>query len=58
MDQVPITLRVDEDIHETLRNVAFEERRSMNNLINYILRKWMEENIPNSKNKKEANNNK
>lgn len=43
MEQIPLTLRVDEDIHEVLRKISFEERRSINNLINYILRKYIEE---------------
>ncbi len=43
MEQVPLTVRIDEDIHEELRKIAFEERRSLNNLINFVLRKWIEE---------------
>lgn len=43
MEQIPITLRLDEDIHKIIRQQAFEERRSINNLINYIIRKYLEE---------------
>lgn len=44
MEQIAQTVRLDEDIHEKLRKIAFDERRSINNLINYILRKYIEEN--------------
>ena len=43
MNQVPITLRIDEDIHKKIRLQAFNENRSINNLINTILRKYLEE---------------
>lgn len=43
MEQIPITLRIDEDIHKELRKKAYEERRSINNIVNYILRKYIEE---------------
>ena len=43
MKQVPITLRIDEDLHEILRKIAFEDRRSINNIINMIIRKYIEE---------------
>lgn len=43
MNQIPITLRLDEDLHNKIRKQAFEERRSINNIINYIIRKYIEE---------------
>lgn len=43
MEQIPLTLRIDEDLHEEIRKIAFKERRSINNLINYIIRKYIEE---------------
>lgn len=43
MEQVPIMIRLDEDLHEEIRKIAFEERRSINNLVNYIIRKHLEE---------------
>lgn len=49
MEQIPTTLRIDEDIHKVLRNIAFKERRSINNLINYILRQYIEEKEKSSK---------
>lgn len=47
MEQVPLTVRVDKDIHEEIRKIAFEERRSINNLINYILREYIEKKTKN-----------
>ncbi len=44
MDKVPLTLRLDENLHEKLRKISFEEKRSINNLINYIIEKYIEEN--------------
>lgn len=43
MDKVSITLRLEEEIHEELRRIAFEEKRSINNLINFVLEKYIEE---------------
>lgn len=43
MEQIPLTLRIDEDLHKKIRKIAFEERRSINNIINYIIRKYLEE---------------
>ncbi len=43
MEQVPLTLRIDEDLHKELRKIAYEERRSINNIINFIIRKYLEE---------------
>ena len=43
MEQIPLTLRIDEDLHKSIRKIAFEERRSINNIINYIIRKYLEE---------------
>lgn len=43
MDKVSLTLRLDEEIHEKLRQISFDEKRSINNLINYILEKYINE---------------
>ena len=43
MEQIPLTLRIDEDLHKEIRKIAYEERRSINNIINFILRKYLEE---------------
>lgn len=43
MEQIPITLRIDEELHKELRQIAFDERRSINNLINFIIEKYIEE---------------
>lgn len=43
MDKVSLTLRLDEEIHEKLRQISFDEKRSINNLINYILEKYVNE---------------
>lgn len=37
------TLRLDDDIFEKIENIAKEEHRSMTNLIEYILLKYLEE---------------
>ncbi len=43
MDKVSLTLRLDEELHEKLRKISFEEKRSINNLINYIIEKYINE---------------
>lgn len=43
MEQVSLTLRIDEDLHKEIRKMAYEERRSINNIINFIIRKYLEE---------------
>lgn len=43
MDKIPLTLRIDADIHEKIREMAFKERRSINNIINYIIREYLKE---------------
>lgn len=42
MDQIPIMVRLDKELHEELRKIAFEERRSINNLINQIIRLYLQ----------------
>lgn len=42
MEKIPLTLRIDADIHEKIREIAFKERRSINNIINYIIREYLE----------------
>ena len=40
---VPTTLRIEEELKEDLICIAEKEKRSLNNLINYILEKYVEE---------------
>ena len=49
---VPTTLRIDEDLKEDLEFIAEREKRSLNNLINYILEKYVDENKKNDNNNK------
>ena len=42
MEQIPIMIRLDKDLHEEIRKIAFEERRSINNLVNFIIRNYIE----------------
>ncbi len=50
MNTVIITLRTHEDIKKELDMLALKENRSLNNLVNTILMKYLEEN---KKDKKE-----
>ena len=42
MEKIPLTLRIDADIHEKIREMAYKERRSINNIINYIIREYLQ----------------
>lgn len=37
-DKIPITIRIDEDIHQALRMISASEMRSLNTQIEYMLR--------------------
>ena len=40
---VPTTLRIEEELKEDLEEIALKDKRSLNNLINFILEKYVEE---------------
>ena len=44
MESVTITFRTTEDTKKILDNIALEENRTLSNLIETILLKWLEEN--------------
>lgn len=37
-DKIPITIRIDEDIHQALKMISSSEMRSLNTQIEYMLR--------------------
>lgn len=39
-----LTLRLPEELYKQLKELAFEEERSINGEINYIIKKYIEEN--------------
>lgn len=43
MESVTITFRTTEDIKKTLDNIALEENRTLSNLVETIIIKWLEE---------------
>lgn len=43
MNRIQTGLRLDEDIHASLKAIADRERRTLNNLIEYILQLYIEE---------------
>ena len=48
---IPTTLRLEEELKEDLEYIAEREKRSLNNLINYVLEKFVEEDKKNDNNK-------
>lgn len=54
--QIPTTLRIEISTKEKLEEIADKERRSLNNLINYILDKYIEQNSPIKENDNKKNN--
>lgn len=50
MYNVTLSLRLNEDIYEKIKEIAEDEKRSINGEINYILEKYIEEN-----NKRDSN---
>ena len=46
--KITITVRLDEAVHEKLKTTAAKEVRSINNLIEYILTKYIEEDQSNN----------
>lgn len=48
MGQIATTLRIEEELKEELEKLCLEEQRSLNNLINWILWKYIEEHKKNS----------
>ena len=48
---VPTTLRLEEELKEDLECIAEREKRSLNNLVNYVLEKFVEEDKNKNKNK-------
>ena len=46
---VPTTLRIEEELKEDLEYIAEKEKRSLNNLINFVLEKFVEEEKNNDK---------
>ncbi len=49
MDSVTITFRTTEDVKKILDNIALEENRTLSNLIETILLKWLEDNKKDTK---------
>lgn len=43
MNKEIIYVRIDEDLKKQLDMIALEEQRSLNNLVVYILTKWLEQ---------------
>ena len=41
-----MTLRMSEQLYRELKKIALEEERSINGEINYIIKKYIEENSP------------
>lgn len=44
MDSVTFTIRIPPELKEQLEKIASEDDRSLNNLINIILKKYVKEN--------------
>jgi predicted HicB family RNase H-like nuclease len=42
-NDVKLMLRLPPELHQQLRRVAFEEDRSLNNLLVHIVRRWLAE---------------
>lgn len=40
---IPYTLRIDEELKKKLEEIAYNEKRSLNMMINVILEKYVEE---------------
>ena len=42
-NKIQTGLRLDEQLYEKIREVAVKEKRSLNNLIEYVLQKYVQE---------------
>ena len=43
-NKIQTGLRIDEDMYNKLKAIAEKEKRSINNLVEYILQKYLDEN--------------